>query len=113
VKIRSEIEAFDSALRQLGRLDSAKGEERYLKSDFDFLGATTPELRRLTKSRLRSNPELAITDLRRLSTALFSRRIQKVSGVTEREAVNSFAGADRDRLMVRYRISHKAGNSSP
>ena len=81
VKIRAEIGALESALRATGRSERAAGEKRYLKSDFDFLGVETPEIRRQVKAWLKAHPDLSQSDLRRLAHALFSRRLHELKAV--------------------------------
>ena len=82
MKIRQEIESLEGALRLMGRPERAEGEKRYLKSSFDFLGVPTPDLRRETKAWLRSHADLTPDDLRRITRALFSRRIHELKAVS-------------------------------
>jgi 3-methyladenine DNA glycosylase AlkD len=65
----------------MGRRERAEGEKRYLKSDFDFLGVTTPDLRRQTKAWLRSHPDLTPIELRQIARALFARRTHELKAL--------------------------------
>ncbi|MDH3254621.1 MAG: DNA alkylation repair protein [Acidobacteriota bacterium] len=81
MKIHAEISYFEESLRAEGRPTRASGEKRYLKSTFDFLGVTTPVLRRVVATWLRRHPQLSRDELARLSRALFRRRIHELKVV--------------------------------
>lgn len=54
----SEIKAIESILRPLGTKERAEGAKSYLKSDLDFLGVTTPDLRAAARAWLKAHPDL-------------------------------------------------------
>ena len=81
MKIRHEIQLFESRLRARAHPERAEGEKRYLKSDFDFLGVSTPEIRNEVATWLRAHPDLERRDLIRLVKALFSRRIHELKAI--------------------------------
>ncbi len=81
VKIRAEIEALEITLRCAGNNERAAGEKRYLKSDFDFLGVETAEIRRQVDAWHKAHPDLSPDDLRRLARVLFSRRLHELKAV--------------------------------
>jgi 3-methyladenine DNA glycosylase AlkD len=78
LKIRAEIESLDAGLRAAGSSERAHGAKQYLKSSFDFLGVTTPELRRQVGAWLGEHPNLTRDELVRFARALFRRRIHEL-----------------------------------
>lgn len=81
VTIRTELEFFERRLRKLGTRKRAEGEKRYLKSDLDFLGATTPDIRKLVRAWLKEHDNLSRTDLVRLVKALWRRPVHELRRV--------------------------------
>jgi alkylated DNA nucleotide flippase Atl1/3-methyladenine DNA glycosylase AlkD len=57
------VRQIESLLRPLGTPERAEGAKRYLKSDLDFLGVTTPDLRNATRAWLKDHPDLGRADL--------------------------------------------------
>ncbi|HEV7508755.1 MAG TPA: DNA alkylation repair protein [Thermoanaerobaculia bacterium] len=55
---RSEGKAIEAILRPLGTKERAEGSKSYLKSDLDFIGVTTPDLRAAARAWLKAHPEL-------------------------------------------------------
>ena len=68
----SEVEAIEAILRPLGTPERAAGAKSYLKSDLDFLGVTTPDLRAAVRAWLKSHPDLDRPALVALATALWA-----------------------------------------
>ena len=81
LKIRAEIEALESTLRSAANNERAAGEKRYLKSDFEFLGVETPEIRHQVGVWQKAHPDLSRDDLLRLARALFFRRLHELKAV--------------------------------
>ena len=67
----SEVRAIEAILRPLGTPERAEGAKRYLKSDLDFLGVTTPDLRAAVRIWLKSHPDLDRPALVALAGALW------------------------------------------
>jgi alkylated DNA nucleotide flippase Atl1/3-methyladenine DNA glycosylase AlkD len=74
----SEIAEIESLLRPLGSRERAVGAKAYLKSDLDFLGVTTPDLRRAVRGWLKERPPLERAELRRLAAALWDTPVHEL-----------------------------------
>jgi alkylated DNA nucleotide flippase Atl1/3-methyladenine DNA glycosylase AlkD len=74
----AEISEIEALLRPLGNPERAVGAKAYLKSDLDFLGVTTPDLRRAAKGWLKRRPPLERADLRRLTAALWETPVHEL-----------------------------------
>ncbi len=74
----AEVAEIESLLRPLGSRERAAGAKAYLKSDLDFLGVTTPDLRRAAKEWLRGRPPLGRAALRRLAAALWEAPVHEL-----------------------------------
>jgi len=61
--------------------ERAAAEKRYLKSDLDFIGASMPVIRKLSKALLRQHPELARPEVLRLIRQLWKRPIHELRAV--------------------------------
>lgn len=73
--VSREVAAIDALLRPLGTAARAAGAKAYLKSGLDFYGLDTRALRGAAKQWLRQHPDLSRSDLGRLASALFRRRV--------------------------------------
>lgn len=102
MRIRDEIADLEKQLRVIGSPERAMNEKRYLKSDLDFLGVGAPAIRTVVKAWLKTRPSLEREDLTRL-VRVVGARIDRISGVTIREAVKYLPPADRAGLLDRYR----------
>ena len=79
MRIRSTIAAIEEGLRAAGTAERAAGEQRYLKSDLQFLGVAVPQIRTQARRWLRSQADdLKPEDLRRLVRALWRRRVHEL-----------------------------------
>ena len=58
--------------------ERAAAEKRYLKSDLDFIGATMPTIRRVSRSVQRDHPELGRPEVLRLVKQLWKRPIHEL-----------------------------------
>lgn len=74
-EIAVEIERL---LRPLGSPERAAGAKAYLKSDLDFWGVTTPDLRKAVRGWLRGRPPLGRAELRRLTSDLWDRPVHEL-----------------------------------
>jgi len=68
----SEVQAIEAILRPLGTPERAEGAKSYLKSDLDFLGVNTPDLRAAVRIWLKSHPDLDRPALIALAGALWA-----------------------------------------
>jgi len=57
-KPASAVKAIEAILRPLGTKERAEGSKAYLKSDLDFIGVTTPDLRSAARLWLKNHPDL-------------------------------------------------------
>ena len=57
-KLASEVKAIEAILRPLGTKERAEGSKTYLKSDLDFIGVTTQNLRVALRAWLKAHPDL-------------------------------------------------------
>lgn len=74
----SDVAEITALLRPLGSRERAVGAKAYLKSDLDFLGVTTPDLRRAARGWLKRRPPLDRTGLRRLTAALWDTPVHEL-----------------------------------
>lgn len=81
LRLRAEIAGFEARLAAVGTRQRAEGEKKYLKSDLDFLGATTPDIRGEVKQWLRAHPDLDRVELLRLARALWRRPVHEAKRV--------------------------------
>jgi 3-methyladenine DNA glycosylase AlkD len=84
MNVAGEVRAVRAALVRVSSAERARNEQRYLKSDLRFLGATMPEIRRVARAviaRVKRDDDAA---LRPLAAALWD------SGVHELRAVAMF-----------------------
>ncbi|HEX4960770.1 MAG TPA: DNA alkylation repair protein [Thermoanaerobaculia bacterium] len=68
----AEVRAIAAILRPLGTPERAEGSKSYLKSDLDFLGVTTPDLRAAVHHWLAAHPRLDRPALVALAGALWA-----------------------------------------
>jgi 3-methyladenine DNA glycosylase AlkD len=61
--------------------ERAAAEKRYLKSDLDFIGASMPAIRKVSKALQREHPELARPEVLRLIRQLWKRPIHELRAV--------------------------------
>jgi 3-methyladenine DNA glycosylase AlkD len=61
--------------------ERAAAEKRYLKSDLDFIGATMPAIRRVSKGLQRDHPELGRPEVLQLVRQLWKRPIHELRAV--------------------------------
>jgi alkylated DNA nucleotide flippase Atl1/3-methyladenine DNA glycosylase AlkD len=54
----SPVHLIEAILRPLGSRERAEGAKAYLKSDLDFIGVTTPDLRAAARLWLKAHPDL-------------------------------------------------------
>jgi alkylated DNA nucleotide flippase Atl1/3-methyladenine DNA glycosylase AlkD len=66
------VRAIEAILRPLGTRERAEGAKSYLKSDLDFLGVTTPDLRAAVRAWLKAHPDLDRPALVALAKALWA-----------------------------------------
>lgn len=57
-KPNSQVRLIAAILRPLGTRERAEGAKSYLKSDLDFIGVTTPDLRAAARLWLKAHPDL-------------------------------------------------------
>jgi methylated-DNA-protein-cysteine methyltransferase-like protein len=57
-KAYSPVRLIEAILRPLGTRERAEGAKSYLKSDLDFIGVTTPDLRAAVRLWLKTHPDL-------------------------------------------------------
>lgn len=57
-EVKAEVKVIEAILRPLGTRERAEGSKSYLKSDLDFMGVTTPDLRAAARHWLRAHPDL-------------------------------------------------------
>ncbi len=74
----AEVRAIEAILRPLGTPERTEGAKSYLKSDLDFLGVTTPDLRAAVRSWLKAHPDLDRSSLLALAGALWNTRIHEL-----------------------------------
>lgn len=74
----AEIREIEAVLRPLGTPKRAAGSKAYLKSDLDFLGVTTPDLRRAARGWLAGRPFFGPAELRRVTAALWETSVHEL-----------------------------------
>ena len=74
----AEVKAIEATLRPLSTRERAEGAKAYLKSDLDFLGVTTPDLRAAVRSWLKAHPDLDRPTLLALAEALWDTRVHEL-----------------------------------
>jgi len=72
------LREIETLLRALGTAERAAGAKAYLKSDLDFLGVTTPDLRTAVHAWLEGNPDLDRAALLDLVRALWERPVHEL-----------------------------------
>ncbi|MGI9647939.1 MAG: DNA alkylation repair protein [Acidimicrobiia bacterium] len=65
------VASIESDLRAVSTPERAEGQKRYLKSDFEFLGATVPAIRKIAKAVRRTHPDLDHDTLMDLTATLW------------------------------------------
>lgn len=76
----AEVARIEASLRKLGTPARAAGAKAYLKSDLDFLGLTTPDLRKAATAWLRSSDGIDRESLLALVEALWQTRVHELRG---------------------------------
>jgi alkylated DNA nucleotide flippase Atl1/3-methyladenine DNA glycosylase AlkD len=74
----SDLREIEALLRPLGTPERAAGAKAYLKSDLEFWGVTTPDLRRAVRGWLQERPAFGRAELRRLSSDLWDRPVHEM-----------------------------------
>jgi 3-methyladenine DNA glycosylase AlkD len=77
IDARLEADQLEARLRAIGTPERAEHEQRYLKSDLRFLGATVWEIRREAKSFVAAHPDLSHADLVALVEELWSEPVHE------------------------------------
>jgi 3-methyladenine DNA glycosylase AlkD len=72
------VRQIEALLRPLGTPERAEGAKRYLKSDLDFLGVTTPDLRKAARAWLSDHPDLGRADLLDLVRSLWETPVHEL-----------------------------------
>ncbi|HEV2087768.1 MAG TPA: DNA alkylation repair protein [Cryptosporangiaceae bacterium] len=72
---REAADAIEGDLRALGTPERAEGEQRYLKSDLDFLGTTVWQTRRAVRAFASAHPDLTHDELIATVEALWSKPV--------------------------------------
>jgi 3-methyladenine DNA glycosylase AlkD len=75
MNVDAAVAAIESELRAGATAERATREQRYLKSDLAFIGATVPTVAGTVKQLRRANPELSRDDLLLLTTRLWHRGV--------------------------------------
>jgi 3-methyladenine DNA glycosylase AlkD len=70
-------DALEAELRAVGTPERAAAEQRYLKSELEFVGATVPAVRQVTRAFLGSHPDLGHDELVALADALWAKPIHE------------------------------------
>jgi alkylated DNA nucleotide flippase Atl1/3-methyladenine DNA glycosylase AlkD len=72
------VRQIETLLRPLGTPERAAGAKSYLKSDLDFLGVTTPDLRKAALAWLHDHPDLDRADLLDLVRSLWDEPVHEL-----------------------------------
>ncbi len=72
------VRQIESLLRPLGTAERAEGSKSYLKSDLDFLGVTTPDLRKAARVWLEDHPDLGRAELLDLVRSLWDTPVHEL-----------------------------------
>jgi 3-methyladenine DNA glycosylase AlkD len=72
------LEEIRLGLQRVATAERARGAQRYLKSELEFIGVTVPELRRQVKAFARNHEDQTAAELRRLVNALWESNVHEL-----------------------------------